>query len=215
MKKTTAILIIALSGLVSMQASSQTSAGPLAGLNFNSLSGDAPAGTEYSSGFGYMFGISSETYFAKDLKIVIQPNYSQYTTTIAFDVGQKDYKDSLKLSANFFRVPVLVKFEALNGVTYFTSGLDIGFLSKASYNDLNKTLDDKDITEMFNSVDVAALFGVGAALPLGSFTGSGELRYSQSLLNLSSQTNSSLFSSLSPRFRFSGFQFQLNFSYKF
>ena len=180
-----------------------------------SLSGDSPDLTGYSGNGGFVYGLSFETNITKDIKLMIQPNSSSYGTMIGYDVGEEELKDSIELNVSYYRLPVLVKFEALNNYTYFISGLDLGFLNEATYTDVNKTIDEKDISDSFNSFDLAAVFGAGIKFPVSHFVASAELKYSQSILNASSNVPEVQFNSLPSRFRFSGFQLIANISYKF
>ncbi len=196
-------------------ASAQTTVGLYGGLSQISLSGDSPELTGYSGNGGYVFGLSFETNITKDIKIMIQPNSSSYGTMIGFDVGEEELKDSIELDVQYYRLPVLVKFEALNDYTYFLSGLDLGVLNDAKYNDVNKTIEETDISDSFQSIDLAAVFGAGVKFPVSHFLASAEVKYSQSLLNASSNVPEVQFNSLPSRFRFSGFQLIANISYKF
>ncbi|HRI86523.1 MAG TPA: porin family protein, partial [Ignavibacteria bacterium] len=164
---------------------SQTTVGLIGGLNIQSISGDAPQNASYGSKTGYMFGLSAETNITKEIKIVLQPNYSVYRTIISYDIGREDPVDSMNVKMSYFRVPVLAKLEAFNGVTYFLSGLDFGFLQDSKIQDINKTSEEKDISESFEKFDLAAAFGVGVKFPVKRFVISAEGRYSQSLFNLS------------------------------
>ncbi len=196
-------------------ASAQTSVGLFGGLNMNSLSGDAPDFTGYSGNGGYTLGLSFETNITKDIKLMLQPNYSSYGTMIGYDIGEEELKDSLVLDVTYYRLPVLVKFDALNKYTYFISGLDFGYLNEAKYTDVNQTIEEKDVSDSFEKIDLAAVFGAGVKFPVSYFVASAEIRYSQSLLNVSSNVENVQFNSLPSRFRFSGLQFVANFSYKF
>ncbi len=206
-------LIIILLSLNS--ASAQTTVGFYGGLSMISLSGDSPDLTGYSGNGGYVFGLSFETNITKDIKLMIQPNSSSYGTMIGFDVGEEELKDSIELDVTYYRLPVLIKFEALNDYTYFISGLDLGFLNEAKYTDVKQTIEETDISDSFESFDLAAVFGAGVKFPVSYFIASAEVKYSQSLLNASSNVPEVQFNSLPSRFRFSGFQLIANISYKF
>jgi len=195
--------------VLSVVSNAQTTVGLIGGLNMQSISGDAPKDASYGLKTGYMFGISAEANVSKEIKIVLQPNYTLYQTVIAYDIGREDPVDSMNVKMSYFRVPVFAKIEAFNGVTYFLSGLDFGFLQDSKIQDVNKTTEERDISESFEKFDLAAAFGVGVKFPVKRFIISAEGRYSQSLLNLSKEN----FNSLPSRFRLSGFQFMTYISY--
>lgn len=189
-------------------AIAQTSVGIIGGVNLLSLSGDAPSGASYSGGAGYMFGISVETRIGNGIKLMLQPNYSHTQTGIGIDVGEEEPKDSMDVSFNYYRIPILVKIEAFNNVSYFISGLDLGILKDAKIQDVNKTKDETDITDRLNDIDLAAVFGVGVKFRLSNKLNLGiEGRYNQSLLNMAKDFNGASFNNLPARFKQSGFQF--------
>jgi hypothetical protein len=190
------------------------SASLFGGLNFAKLSGDAPENTKYNGGTGYIAGVQFDYPVFKDVKLSIQPNYSLYKTIIGFDVGEEDYKDSLDLTSTYFRLPLVATFEALNGYTYFSSGIDIGFFNEANLKTMDGG-DETDISDYFEQIDVAVLFGAGVRLPVSSFHFNAEIRYAQSLINASSGKTLEEVSYFLPRFRMSGFQILGSFSYKF
>ena len=201
------LLFFALTYTAQMQA--QTSIGIIGGLNLQSVKGDAPADVSYGSKPGFMIGINAERKIANGIKLVLQPNYTLSQTKLSFDIGEEELKDSMNVKMVFIRLPVLAKIEAFNGVTYFLSGLDFGFLQEAKIQDVNKTSEERSIKDSFESFDLAAQFGVGVKFPIKGLLLSLEGRYSQSLLNLSKKS----FDSLPSRFRLSGFQFLTNLSY--
>ncbi|MBK9228679.1 MAG: PorT family protein [Ignavibacteria bacterium] len=215
MKRILQLLGLLLTFMSLSTASAQTSVGLYGGLSMISLSGDSPELTGYSGNGGYSFGLSGEIGITKDIKLMLQPNYSSYGTMIGYDIGEEELKDSLELDVSYYRLPVLAKFEALNDYTYFISGLDFGYLNDAKYTDVNQTIEEKDISDSFQEFDLAAVFGAGVKIPVSYFIASAEVRYSQSLLNLSSNVPEVQFNSLPSRFRFSGFQIIANLSYKF
>lgn len=215
MKKILQLLGVMLAFVSFSTAAAQTTVGLYGGLSMLSLSGDSPDLTGYSGNGGYTFGLSGEITITKDIKLMLQPNYSSYGTMIGYDIGEEELKDSLELDVTFYRLPVLVKFEALNDYTYFISGLDLGYLKDAKYTDVNQTIEETDISDSFQEFDLAAVFGAGVKIPVSYFIASAEVRYSQSLLNLSSNVPEVQFNSLPSRFRFSGFQLIANLSYKF
>ena len=188
----------------------QTSIGLIGGLNLQSISGDAPTDVSYSNNPGYIIGLTVETEIEDGIKLVLQPNYTLSQTKIAYDIGEKDPKDSMNVKMTFIRIPLLAKIEAFNGVTYFISGLDFGFLQSATIQDENRNSEEKTITDNFESFDFAAMFGAGVKFPINRFQIALEMRYEQSLKNLNKDQN---FSSLPERFSLSGFQFLTYLSY--
>ncbi|MCK7517467.1 MAG: hypothetical protein MZV64_06965 [Ignavibacteriales bacterium] len=65
----------------------------------------------------------------------------------------------------------------------------------------------KDVNDLIKNYDISATFGFGVNIPIGSPIISLELRYMQSLLNLSDISTSESGTTFPFRFRTSGFQF--------
>lgn len=207
--------IVVLCLVLSKFANSQTAVGLYSGVNMVGMTGDSPQSTKYSSGTGFLAGVYFDLNLTKDIKLSFQPNYSSFGTVIGYDVNEEDYKDSLKLTMNYYRFPVIVSFEALNNITYFSSGIDLGFFKDATMRNVSKTDPETDISSYFNNIDLAVAFGVGVKFPVSSFGIKIEGRYIQSILNASSGKSLDQGSSLLPRFRYSGFQFDAGVAYKF
>lgn len=185
------------------------------GLSMVKLSGDSPDNTDYSGKSGYLGGLLFEYYITKDIRLSFQPNYSHYGTTIGYDIGEEDYKDSFEVDVSYFRLPLVVIFDALNNYTYFSSGIDIGLRDKATLKDVSEAEPEEDITNAFEDIDVSAMFGAGLKFPIESFQVRIEARFMQSLTNLNSGEGTSRNDLLNFRFRFSGLQLLTGVTYKF
>lgn len=182
----------------------QPAIGIFGGINQSSLKGDAPEKTSFGGLSGFAAGAVGEFRIANEVLLSIQPMYLQRGTKIAFEIpGEDQPRDSMDARIDYFTVPVLLKVISGNGKTYVTSGLDFGFLSSAKLID---GAQESDIKEFFKSTDIAVVFGFGAMFPIGNPRLSFELRYSQSLLNISSQSGNPEGTSLPTRFRSSGLQ---------
>ena len=190
-----------------------SSVGIFAGSDLTSLSGDAPKDVSYGSKPGIMAGISVEFNITDDIKLLLQPMYSIRYTKGLFDIGEPDPLDSMRTKFEYIRVPLSAKINAFNGVTYFVGGLDFGYLLNASLYDIEKVNGERDIKNILNEIDLAALFGVGVNFKIASNFLYFELRYEQSLLNMSNtdaNANSGYFPS---RFRLGGFQLFTGFNF--
>jgi hypothetical protein len=190
-----------------------SSIGIFGGADLTSISGDAPEDVSYSGNIGFLGGISVEFNITEDIKLLLQPMYNVKGTKILYDIGENEPRDSLRLKFDYIRVPVLAKINAFNGVTYFLSGLDIGFLLNSVLYDIEKINGETDISEFVNEFDVAALFGFGVKFNVKSNSLYFELRYSQSLLNMSDNSINKFDSYLPTRFRLSGLQLLTGFNF--
>jgi hypothetical protein len=95
---------------------------------------------------------------------------------------------------------------------FFTSGLDYRQLLTADLKYMEKSLPDKNVKDQMQNFDVAIFAGFGGIIPLGKLSLGIELRYSNSLNNIS-KDNLSSSSGLPARFRFTGFQLLLSLNY--
>jgi hypothetical protein len=174
------------------------------GLNRAGIQGDAPPNAQYGGGFGFMAGITFDLPIARDVSLSLQPMYARRGTGIAYAVeGEEEPRDSLDVTLNYISVPLVARVQAAHGRTYVTGGVDVGWLMDAT---LTGRGEDEDIASAFEDLDVAALFGFGVVFPLGAPRLTTELRYSQSLLNLSAGGTGPSGADLPERFRANGFQ---------
>ncbi len=197
------VVVVALLGSVELVAA-QVSIGAVLGVNRTGISGDNPAETSYSAKGGPIAGLVLEIPVAKDVKIVFQPGYRQLKAVIGFEVdGVEEPVDSLDLKLAYVSMPVLLKVITNGGKWFVTSGLDFGFLSSATIGTISGSV-ESDVKDSLTEFDLAVMFGVGRMFPVGRPKITAELRYSQSLLNLSNQTVGT--NDLPVRFRASGLQ---------
>jgi hypothetical protein len=186
------------------------SIGIFGGLDYSKLTGDAPKDVSYANGIGYQGGLSVEFNVTEDIKILFHPQYSRKTVSILYDIGEDDPVDSMRLRFDYIRFPVILKVMAFNGVTYFTSGLDPGYLSKAVVQDKEGINPETDMMDYVNQFDLAATFGFGVNFKIKKYDLFLEIDYSQSIINMSSDTPK-FNSDLPQRFRLSGLQFNTGF----
>ena len=179
------------------------SVGALLGLNRCAISGDAPPNTAYGAGAGLMAGVQGDFALTSDLSLSLQPMFVQRRTTIrAADAEESGDERQLDLDLDYISVPVLVKFGASGGRTYFAGGLDVSFLSSASVSGEGV---DEDIKSLLHSTDVGAVFGFGVVFPMGRPRLTTEIRYVQGLVNLRA-AEEGLVQELPERFHSSGLQ---------
>ncbi len=190
-----------------------SSVGVLAGADLNTLSGDSPKDVSYGVKPGFLGGISVEFNITDDIKILLQPMYSLKNTRLLFDTGEKELVDSMVSKFEYLRVPISAKIHAFNGVTYFLSGLDFGYLLSSKLYDKEKINGERDIMNILNRFDIAALFGFGVNFKIFSNFLYLELRYQQSLLNMSNTGGTANTAYLPTRFRLGGFQLLTGFNF--
>ncbi len=195
-------LVLLLLTLVVAQASADGAIGIYGGLNNAKLSGDTLPNTSYGGKSGLVFGVMGEFRIAKDVMLGLHPMYIQKgaTPTIAPVTEGGDPIEN-DLSMDYVSLPVLVKIESGNGVTYVTGGLDLAFLMDAS---LTTSRGENDIKDLLQDIDLSMVFGFGAKIPLGAPLLTLEFRYAQSLLNVADMQVGQ--QDLPVRFRSSGFQ---------
>lgn len=177
--------------------------GIVGGLNFAGISGDEPEDVSYGRETGLVVGALAEIALAEDVSLLVQPSYAQRGTRLLVEVtGLDEPVDSGSVDLDYISVPVLVRVMADNRRLFVTSGFDVAFLSSATLKDGS---DESDIADRLKGTDLAVNFGFGGIVRRGSPAVSLELRYSQSLSNLSASEESPDLR-LPVRFRSSGFQ---------
>jgi hypothetical protein len=193
-------LVLCLGG----SAAAQSRVGVTAGLNWTGLGGDAPEDAEYRRMLGVNAGIVGDIALTKDVSLSLQPMYVHRGADVYFDVGEEEPTDSLELRLDYIDCLVMVKIFADNGFSYFTSGVGIGFLTKAALKDIRGG--EEDVESLFENIDVSVVFGVGFMVPAKNTLMTFELRYQQSLINLVDSDAEPYVDGLAPRLRSSGLQ---------
>jgi hypothetical protein len=164
--------------------SAQIRVGVFGGVNSTNFNGDNPPSASFTSDYGYNVGASADFYLSEDIAINIQPLYSSQSTTLQYDVRyQYDKFDSITVTNTYFEIPVNVKIIANNRMAYVTAGLSLAIpLSSIAKN--NRNGNKEDIIERYETYVIHANFGVGIQFFIGRPMLFVELRYSQSLTNL-------------------------------
>lgn len=179
--------------------------GATGGLSRTSLSGDAPVDASYTSLVGFSAGLIGEYALTDDIRLSVQPSYVRRGTGVAFDVGEEDVRDSLKLSLDYFSIPVMARFMSAQGAWFVNGGLDCGFLLDASLSDVNAG-GTVDVKSFVNSLDLMMILGVGGVVDVAPAFLTFEVRYAQSLLNAGSDDQLATAAGVPVRFRLSGLQ---------
>lgn len=184
--------------------SAQISLGVTAGANVGKFGGVEPSDVSYTYRTGINIGATFAYRFNEDVSLLFQPMYSKRGSNI--EVGEDTRRDSLELyeaKIDFLILPLLVRVDADNGVTYFISGLEFGIplSAEASHEGTNT-----DISNLLNSIDIMASIGMGFRFSLGKPDLMLEFRYYQGLVNLNSGTEEVEGNIIFDNFKNSGFQ---------
>ena len=183
------------------------------GLSLYSLSGDSPKNFSYSGAVKFTFGLNGEIPVGNGIKIGLQPRYLQCGTVLQYDAGNDVYIDSMQANMNYISVPVYLKVLAFNNVTYFTSGVDLGFLMNAGMKNLrDETIPEKDIAYAIRKFNLQVFFGVGARFRIGMPELNLEARYTVALMNAYNGDNVTI-TSFPARFTMGGFQILANLNF--
>ena len=194
------LFLVIVGSLASPTHARAAAVGALLGVGRQGISGDAPPNTSYGARGGLIAGVQGEIALTPGIALSVQPRFTQRRTTLT-SVDDVTGENALDLNLDYVSVPVLLKFGAAGGRTYFASGVDVGFLNAAH---LTGNGLDEDIKDRFNSTDVGALFGFGVVFPVGTPRLTTEIRYVQGLVNLSN--DSSTAASLPDRFHSGGLE---------
>ncbi len=168
-------------------AVSEVRLGVTGGLARYSYSGDKPDKAEYRTQNRAVFGGVFELDVYKGVRLSIQPSLIQKGTGIAYEVrGRKERVDSVSVNADYFSVPVLVKIFTGSERWFVSSGLEFAWLLDAQH--VTSTA-EMNVTDEFNEFDLAIHFGVGRIIPVGRYEFFIEGRYTQSVLNVVSDSD--------------------------
>ena len=201
-----------LGALLAVPGHGQVTLGVQGGFNRTNLSGDAIDGTKFTSRRGYVVGAVVEFGLTSDVKLSLQPMWQQRGANIAFKVpaeepnepNDTEWRDSLDVTLGYLSLPILLKVTAISGRTYVTGGVNVGYLANATLSD--GTTDD-DISSVFLSYDVSAVFGFGVAFPIGRPQLTVEARYEQSITNVADPARDADGDPFPVRFRNTGLAF--------
>jgi len=162
----------------------QVNIGFLGGINSTNFSGDNPPNGNFESDLGYNIGATADFYFLDDVALNIQPMYSYHSTIFQYEVNyQYEPYDSISVKSEYFEIPVNIKVIANNKMAYVTAGLSLAVpLGVHALN--NRTGNQEDILDRYEPYILIANFGVGIQFSIGKPKIFVELRYSQSLTNL-------------------------------
>ena len=190
----------------------QISLGISAGINIGKFGGVEPPKATFVSRSGINFGGVIGYRIDDDISLTIQPTYSQRGSNI--EVGEDNFFDSLqtcKAKINFVTIPVFVRIDADNGLTYFISGLEFGIPLSALLEHKEESI---DIYDRINKIDILATIGMGFRFSIGKPDLLIELRYYQGLLNFISDEMDDKDAALLDSIKNSGFQIMAGVEWK-
>ena len=197
-----ALVSLLVTAMWSIPAQASVHLGAMVGGLRSDLSGSAPSGTKLTSRSTVGVGAIIDIGLTHDVRLSLQPMYLPRGAHLAVSVpDSRETRDSVAIELDYLSVPLLVRVIADNGIAYVVGGLEFGFLLSAEWKAEGEPT--VDISESIRSVDVAADLGVGILPRLGRVRGMVELRYSQSLRNVTETDPESEFV---PRVKYSGLQ---------
>jgi hypothetical protein len=197
-------LLVLLLLLMPLVARAQISLGVTAGTNIGKFSGVEPKDATYALKTGINFGGTLAYRINKDISLIVQPMYSQRGSNI--EVGEDTRRDSLRIydaQIDFLIIPLFIRVDSDNGVTYFISGLEFGIPLSADLSYEGKT---RDFTEKVNKIDILASIGMGLRFSVGQPDLMIEFRYYQGLVNFNSGKDEEIENVLLEDFKNNGFQ---------
>jgi hypothetical protein len=192
--------------LFSVTVSGQTSLGFFAGLNSGKLKGDAPIKASYHSSIGFNGGVYLDVQLSKLVTLSFQPTFSQEGTKVFYSIPwEKEPVDSLRIRLNYIAIPILVKVSSLNQRFYALAGVETGFL----LNGFAEGGDEKvSLTDEISKFNLSIVFGAGLRFQLKFGRIFLELRYAQSIIDL---TDEPYDQSYVPRIKTAGIRFNVGY----
>ena len=198
--------------LLPLQSAAQISLGVTVGTNIGKFGGVEPPDASYTYRTGLNFGGTVAYRFSKDVSLTLQPMYSQRGSNI--EVGEDTRRDSLvvyETKIDFLIIPLFVRVDSDNGVTYFISGLEFGIPLSA---EISHDGESKDISETLKNIDILASIGMGLRFSLGKPDLLIEFRYYQGLVNLNSDNGEVNGKLIYENIKNSGFQLMAGLEWK-
>jgi hypothetical protein len=192
-------------------ADAQWDFGAYLGMARVQLKGDTPENFTYRAGYHPNFGAIINYYFKDDARISFQPGYAINKPTLAWKDRELDEKrDSIRLNLGTLRFPVYLDIISDNGKWHYVGGIDfqVALNQKGSAIGSDETFDFNDELTNFNPLVV---FGIGRRIPIGSSKLSVDLRFGQSILNISNEPDDQ--TSLVPRIKTSSFELLLTYEF--
>ncbi len=192
----------------------QISVGIMGGANIGKFGGVEPPDISYVYRTGLNLGLTSVFRFTRDVSLTFQPTYSQRGSNI--ETGEDTHWDTLKvyqIKIDFAVLPLFVRIDADNGITYFISGVEFAIPLKASLCFQGET---QDVSDRLSHTDILASIGMGFQFPFYQKNKIVlEIRYYQGLVNFNYRTNTGDSSVLKENFKNSGFQIMAGFEREF
>lgn len=186
---------------------SQPIVGVYGGVNAMNFSGDTPEDGKYRSNNGYLYGLNIDFAITDEVLLSLQPGVNQVNVALAFrDMSSNKYVDSAELKLSHATLPVMVNIISNNQKWYFTSGIEVGYLTGS-----RAVVDGSeiDLSSSSNNLSLSLNFGILRKIPLGvpfAFIG---VRYAQGLTNI---TNDPIHGYV-PRIKTSGLQLRVGMQY--
>ena len=190
--------------LFPLLSAAQISLGITAGTNTGKFGGVEPPDASYTSRTGINLGGTIAYRLNKDISLTLQPMYSHRGSNI--EVGEDTRRDSLEVyetKIDFLIIPLFVRVDSENGVTYFISGLEFGIPLSA---EISHNGESRDISETLKNIDILASIGMGLRFSLGKPDLLFEFRYYQGLVNFNSGNDKEQGNIVFENFKNSGFQ---------
>lgn len=192
-------------------ADAQWDFGAYFGMSRVQLKGDSPKDFSYRASYQPNFGAIINYYFKDDARVSFQPGYAINKPTLAYrdrELGEK--RDSIQLNLNHLRLPVYLDIISDNDKWHYVAGIDfqVALNQEGEAIGSDETYDFNDELTNFNPVIV---FGLGRRVPIGSSRLSVDLRFGQSILNISNRPDDQ--TSLVPRIKTSSFELLLTYEF--
>lgn len=174
---------------VPLALDAQLTLGVQGGLGRFTVQGDAPRRTSYASAWGGAGGLILEWNLSEATAISFQPSWTQKGTRVLVEVkGVDEPVDSMDLRLDYLSFPVLLKVSTRRRSGFVTAGVDVGYL-RSGILTVGES-EETDLTDLLETTDLSALFGVGGTLRKTRPVITLEVRYHQSLLRVLSASAS-------------------------
>jgi hypothetical protein len=169
----------------------------------SALTGDRPENATYTGRTAFSIRGLVGAGIADGLFLTVEPGVGGGGTGVAYVVrGQDEPRDSIDVSLQYVSMPLGLRVGTGGGRFYATSALNLAYLVSAEIDDGSGPT---DVLDSVNRFDVGVGFAVGTRIGLGRPRLTVELRYTQSVRNLTDDNYVPPGWDFAPRFKSRGF----------
>jgi len=145
----------------------------------NKLTGELPGEGKWLGRADLGYGLVAEVNLAADIALSFQPAFSPRNTRQEF-IERDEVVATFDYEIDYLSLPLMIRVtgDPIGTRGFVTAGLDLNILLDAT---IDVGIGEADITDIYQSTTLGALFGAGVMVPVGRHFLTCEIRYTQGL----------------------------------